>query len=322
MTWDVLYPRRSGLWPGRSGDQPIKYEPTTKHVVQVDPRNDPDLPQLGGWLESAGLVAYRPGVRATVRVETAAGELYVKVAGQSRMKRLANAEDRLAVALAASQAAQLALPISRYRGASVYATVAGHDLHSLLRNDASEKALVQCGRGIAALHRFGPLSGLPEDPPYTIEQWAEWVEQHDPSAPGELVDEARRVGRHFEFDTLEPKAVLHGDLHDKNVFVAGRAITLIDAGSARTGRPSDDIGMLAAHVVLRSIQYRNDPETGLRHAGVLVDAYLAAGGTALAANISAVTTYTLARLACLYRFRKKWHGVTEQLMALATERVA
>ncbi|MBA3553013.1 MAG: hypothetical protein H0W27_09120, partial [Actinobacteria bacterium] len=80
------------------------------------------------------------------------------------------------------------------------------------------------------------------------------------------------------------------------------------------GHPAADIGNLAAHVLLRSLQRGADVRSGRRAVRRLLDAYCAAGGDVESREVSSAGARTLFRLSCLYLFRRRWQEITERLL--------
>ena len=353
--WDVLYPRRKGLWAGFSGTHPIQYDPVKGTVRVVDPRTDVDLPQLDEWLELGELMAYRAGMRATVRIKSSAGVWYAKVTTARRADRVIRAEAAIPPRLRARSGGRPAaatrsdhregmaagrgpargfplsaaplgptLHLATHRavidGAVLYPRAPGTSLHDILRTGDARGTLRRVGAALADLH-VSPLADVRSGAPHPLSAWATWAEEHDPRCPPWLVAAARAFDDRYRPEP-EPEVLVHGDLHDKNVIVGSDRVVLIDLGSVRRGRPSEDVGMMCAHVVLRALQDGRSVQAGARLARVFASAYSDAGGPATTSAVDVEARRTLARLACLYRLRRRWHHVTSQLMGAATSLVA
>jgi aminoglycoside phosphotransferase (APT) family kinase protein len=297
-------------------------------VTEADPRRDPRLPHLAAWLDLGRLVGYRPGVRAAVEIRAGDRVWYAKLTTPRRLARLQDAEDLVADTLATFAAATTAdtttgrlVAATRaavFAGAAVYPCASGEALHTALSTVAPDRSsrLAAAGRGIASMHRLPLPEGAKTGSPYGIEDWSRWAEAHDPSCPAGIVTGALRVARQNPV-VPEPARIIHGDLHDKNIFTGGETCTLIDLASVRAGRPSEDVGMLVAHVMLRALQGGRSAADGRNDAEPLLDAYWSAGGPARPGAVEAETARTLARLACLYRLRRRWHPITLDLLAAA-----
>ena len=320
-TWDVLYPRPEGRWSGyaQRGDSRRYglYDPVTGLFETVRPEDDAALPALACWLRRGELLAYRPGRRAMVL--TAEGT-YAKVL---RPRRVAPLVARIAAAEEAAREAGVGFPdLARLVGVDPdgvvrFAPLPGPSLHDVLVGTATgpDAATAVLDRVGAALARFQDVAAAPvgDGAGTAAQEPATWAALAARDAP-EL------AGRYGEVLAELPAApsdgvtvLVHGDLHDRNV-VVGAAVGFLDLDLLGRGGPADDPGNLAAHLVLRALQYGADGQWGRRAAARLVGGYIRHGGVATSEAVTAVGARTLFRLACLYRFRRRWRPLVPALL--------
>lgn len=316
LRWDILYPRHTGLWSGVLVDGGYgTYDPSSRGVAKVDPCRDDRLPALKGWLDRGELVAYRPRHRATVRITSTAGNRYVKVVRSRKAHRLERLfTDTLTSAIRVG-APQLPEVVDSHPGGGflVLTEVAGGSLHEFAPN-AGPRRLTAVGRGVARFHSISASSVLRGRDPTGPEVWLDWVERHDPCPDYGFRSDLRSVACGVGPSVLPPSVLIHGDLHDKNVFVDGEQVGFIDLDSVQIGHPAEDLGNLAAHLVLRALQAGDRALSPFDATTDLLRGYRAAGGVVSTASVVAVGARTLLRLACLYRFRRRWRNLTSALL--------
>jgi aminoglycoside phosphotransferase (APT) family kinase protein len=202
-------------------------------------------------------------------------------------------------------------------GILVFEGLTGRSLHARLMESSAasgqETELAAVARSLAALHAVR-TPALPQARPGLVPaEYAAIALRHFP--------ERERALRHAldELSDLGPAAPaegrpVHGDLHDRNILLDGDRVALLDLDMLHAGDPADDVGNLAAHLVLRALQRGASLEAGRRQAMHVVHAYLRFGGPAAPASVSAVCARALFRLSCLYLFRRRWQGLTPLLV--------
>ena len=320
--WDVAWPRPEGPWPVRLWDpgaaQPAYgvYDPDTGVLHPVRPEEDPALPGLRWAMARGRLVSYRPGRRATVRLD-GSPPAYAKVVRPRRAAVVAQRAGAVAAALAGSPGAP-EIPgladVDLELGLLVFHEVPGRPLH----RGADGEALDRVGAALVAVHAVEAAGlGLPTGGGVGLGRYVRLAADAFPErAP--LLRAALQEITTLPRPSATRARLLHGDLHDKNVILGPHDVTLLDVDLARSGDPSDDLGNLAAHLVLRSLQAGRGLPSGRRAARRLVDAYRGAGGTAADEAVRREVSRTLLRLACLYQLRRRWQGLVP---ALAEEAV-
>jgi aminoglycoside phosphotransferase (APT) family kinase protein len=103
----------------------------------------------------------------------------------------------------------------------------------------------------------------------------------------------------------ETSGFVHGDLHDKQIFLHGDAAHLIDLEGVGSGDPNFDLANLAEHLRLRSLQQSGTDDGSadelMRRAGLAPDLQLR------------WRVLVRARLAGVYALRPRWAQLTERL---------
>lgn len=319
MNPDVLYPRPQGPWTGRAtndkGRQVFgRYDPDRRRFEEASPLEDPDLPALRSWLEDGELQSYRPGRRATIRL----GERFVKVLPLKKARRLEERSNTLTRVAASSGVVRGSIEFHE-SGALVFERSEGTALHdALMSGDRRLPEMLEAvGRGLARLHECRP-TGLSTRSPEDAGAWASVVASHYPGRASSY----QRIGDAVDALPREtsPVGIVHGDLHDKNVFVSERGVELIDLDMVHAGDPLEDIGNLSAHLLLRSLQRPTGATPAQGWSEALVTGYRSAGGWAPERALEAASARVLFRLACLYLFRRRWMQVAPVLLREAAHR--
>jgi hypothetical protein len=324
--WDVVWPRPKAPWPVRlrhpaSGATAYAvYDRETDVLERIRPEEDESLPALGGLLSAGRLVAYRPGRRATVRLQWRGEARYAKIYRPGRAdaprKRLRAAAAALegevgAPALPELVEADLAAGVLVLRGAP------GRSMHGRTTSGlpVPSSMLDVVARSLARLHEASGRSLPDGDAPIGLDEYARIASEAFPEEEGLLLAALQGVV------ALPPSAapgarLVHGDLHDRNVLLDGTRVTLLDLDLARAGDPAEDVGNLAAHLFLRALQASRGL-AGRADAERLLRSYYRADGSIDDPAARRFGARTLFRLACLYQFRRPWQHLTPTLAAEA-----
>ncbi|MGA1076186.1 MAG: phosphotransferase, partial [Ilumatobacteraceae bacterium] len=260
--WSVIHPRPNGSWTATDdASAPIHAVIHEQGIEQRSPFTDPELEALGDLLEDGTLRSYRPGRRAVV----ATADGYAKVI---RRRRAPDVAARWAAVATAVDAAGAPVNIPRLTSASrvgdgvlALDTVPGRSLHDfLVERGPSLDRIVAVRAAIEVVTRFhsAPVDGLGLPVASSGGSTEEWVEVlrrvHPP-----LADAHDRVSGLFgEPPPSDVIALVHGDLHDRNVLLDGGRGGIIDLDGVGIGDPAIDVGNLAAHVFLRALQRGDD----------------------------------------------------------------
>lgn len=345
----------SGIGTPRWGE----WDHETGEVTVSDPADDARLPGLREWVGRGELVAYRPGWRAVVRVAADdAGDLGDEGGARSddrwvhvvRVPRTADVVDRhLALAaLTRRSRGPVRVPdvldVDASVGVVVLGTVTGTPLRKLVGVPAAEDALVAVGQAVAQLADPAATASLGRArdgaPPRAsvARRPADWA-----AIAGAAVSDpeiAAELAAMVPLLLNDPGAglgtvVLHGDLHDRNVFVHAPPppdglrlpsevvpqVGTVDLDGAGLGEPGRDIASLACHVVLRSMIDDGSAERGAELASLLLDAYAVAGAGVPVEVIRSWQARTYYRLACIHLFRREtqhlWRDLLERARACA-----
>ena len=305
IIWDIVHPRPGRPWSGVGSRHGVPcwghVDPHSGDVELSAPRSDRRLPALGRWLDRAELVSYRPGRRAVLRIAGARAPEWVKVL---RPERTAAVLDRH------TRPGGYGVTVPMVVGADVdegwirLSHVDGVNLNAVLQQRAlapRERAAVAAS--VAAFG--GPPGGVTPAAGHGLDPLVDSVAVADP----ELAVEVRSaLGRLPRTVSAGPSGWVHGDLHDKNLVVGGDDVAIIDLDGCRRGRPEEDVGNLIAHLQLRALQ-RGEGSPAMADGCI--------GDRLDPVAVETFRGWTLVRLACLYRFRRRWRHLSAPLLALS-----
>lgn len=262
---------------------------------------DRRLPQLCRLVADGGtLVAHRPERRGVVRRTDGR---YAKVVPADRVDGLAATLTR------AARWGGVRVPAVTGTGPGTVtlAPLPGSTLHDRLADpDADLQALGRAvGEALARLHAVPVPTDLPAHDlaaeVAVTERWLDLATAHA-DLPLDLDGALRAVRRRVAAHRPGPRAVLHRDLHDKQLLVDdGLGVGVLDLDLLATGEPALDLANLLVHLELRA---RQGHLTGVA-ARTAADAVLA-GYDPDAATRAALPLHarlTRLRLAGVYAFR-------------------
>lgn len=301
--WPVAYPRATGQWSIQRPGQWGVLDPELAAIEVVDPKMDNRLPGIVPALEIGHIVGYRPGRRAIVATPTN----FVKILRPRRVDALVARHELL------SGNGTFDVPAvidTAPDGRVVLTRMSGRSLHDRLRSDP-RCSLDSAGTVMADLHD-SPVPGWL--PPRTPDAPASWVStsQRSPTSYLPLIERAAE-----QLPALEARAevLVHGDLHDKNIFGDDTKASLIDLDGLALGAPEDDVANLAVHLELRNLQAC----TGLPHGARSAELYrsYARSRKLDCDRLRTVERHTWFRLACLYQYRTSSAHLVPQMLRLA-----
>lgn len=291
------------------------------------------LPELAAGGE---LVVHRPERRAVVRTvgggraggpsagRRAPAVAYTKVV---RPRRTADLVRRMRVA---AQVPGLRVPevvaVDEERGTVRLGTLPGRTLHDLLATDGGSaggarptheqvggpapETVREVGRCVRVLHEGAVAVGshVPEHDLGSEVRAAlaivELARVHGVLTPREGAELERRASgaaRRVAAAGPPARALLHRDLHDKQVLVEAGEVGLLDVDGLALGDPALDLGNLLAHLDLRVAQGWTTSSAAVAVEEALLEGYAPAGGLLRAA--AGYRELTGARLRALYAFR-------------------
>ncbi len=324
--WPRCHPHPERAWTVSSAGRYGSLEPETGRVWPAVPRRDRRLPGLAAALDGgAALIGYRVGRRAVLRNE----DRWIKVVRPSRVDSLL-----LAHRFAADTAFGYDVPkvlAADHDGRVTLSPLHGRSLHDIIATEPNAAAglLPLVAEAMAGLHRCGSIGSAGDRHPDTTGRLPR--RRLDPPARSvRLVERAEPavLGRfRFGADCLPPliggtPAVVHGDLHDKNILISsavggeiGRRVGLIDLDGLGRGCAEDDVANLAAHLEWRTLQAGTmmAPPWGEQ----LIAAY---PGRLDAERLAAARCHVYFRLAVLYRFRWPGRHMSDELYRRAMMR--
>lgn len=184
----------------------------------------------------------------------------------------------------------------------------------------------QVGMGVRALQVNVDRSGLPVhdaaaelDVLHTLAARVGAVVDCLPAGWAEVL---RRLSA-LEVSASEP-VTAHRDLHDGQLVLGERGLTLLDFDLLCAADPALDLANLTAHMQLRALQ---DQHSATPHsttqdgadacARVLLEAYLPVDSERFHDTLRFYQGATFLRLALIYRLRPRWTGLVDTLVSLA-----
>jgi len=312
--WPRAYPHATGAWTAAGDRGWARLDPEHGIVHVVDPADDSRLPALASAMNRGELIGYRAGRRGVVA--TAHG--FVKVVRPGRAARLVAIHEALAASSGAPAVPRV--EAATEDGAIDLTIVLGRSLHELIRRGADDGVLADGAATLAALHASTPPAMLEAGAPDTAARWVGVVARAEPSTASAMAplatcidaEVAAAISRLIGTDPV----IVHGDCHDKNLFVDRVESGFIDLDGARLGRREEDVANLAVHVALRALQADELVEIALERRDVVIDAY--ARLAPLDRTVTAVLERAVwFRLGCLYRFRSSGRHLAPTLLELA-----
>lgn len=306
--WSVAHPRPDGPWTVRCGQTWGVLDPETGRAERVDPSADRRLPGLASAVGTGVLRGYRVGRRAVV--ESAEG--FTKLVRPGRMDGLVYRHELLARSGLSVRVPEVRRATSD--GRVELTTMPGRSLHHMLRDEPGTP-MEPVGELVAALHEVAVPSRLPAR---SVDDPARWLLTSRRSPTPHLPMLESIAG---SLPVLEPKAevLVHGDLHDKNVFVGygdrHRGGGLIDLDGVAVGAAEDDLANLAVHLELRNLQARTGLTVG-RRTDALYRGYRSVRPLD-DERLAAIERHTWFRLAALYQYRRSGTHLVPRLLRLA-----
>ncbi len=238
---------------------------------------------------------------------------------------------RAGVELAPSAHSLAAIPRSKTLGrvgtghVVLFEWIAASSLHDALRSGAPAP-LARVGQALADFHARARLTGASTvrtsesetAPLRSLATLAEDACGIDAAPILEGIAELERSSGAAAFDGA-PHVVVHGDLHDKQVFPREDTVVLIDLDGAALAPAALDVGNFAAHLVLRAVQSGRDPRDAAGDIAAFVSGYTAQAGACSEGALLFAYRASAVRLALLYLLRIDGAAAFDPLMREALE---
>jgi len=246
----------------------------------------------GAQVRDATLVQYVPEQRACARVqvalprpgaEPALETLYVKADVERRGGRTHAVMQALREG-AAQAGGRLHTPVAVHwdaaRGLQWQRALAGRPL--LDADPAVGAALsARVGDALAALHAT-PVAAAPAVAAEALRRQpratAQWLAAVEPAWAARLAGLAQRLEAGGDGLAHEPPATLHGDLHARNILVAGDRLAFIDLDGVRHGPAAMELGAWVADALYRAVLDGSAPAAAAGACRAFLDAYAGAAG--------------------------------------------
>jgi hypothetical protein len=261
-----------------------------------------------GELETVQLVAWRPGRRAVLRLKTRAGAVYwLKLLDRKSYRRAAAVFSAVG---APAGGIRLVTPVLMLPelGGYLAPSAEGVSVRSLLaRGEAVSptwlaEAVKMLGRTPVAGEL--PVLEFAEARAATVGMLAKAASMEGPW--GEFANTLGRITSPQVNPAL--RGLVHGDLHDKQIFVSATGVSLIDLEGISIGDTRFDAVNLAEQLRLRDLQQYREDRGG-------ADRLLAALGHERGAReIVAYQAVIRARLAAVYALRPRWSSMVGRLI--------
>lgn len=267
-----------------------------------------------GSIAAAQLVAWRPARRAVARVIASDGSVHwLKLLDRKSWRRAAAA---FAAVGAPLHPTQLALPELLLPDACAYLVpnVPGSSLRTLAASDAWP-TMTTLVRGLMSLGYTDLRAELPRHDFERARTTAINSLEQGAALRPELADLPAAIAGMAAPAAPTHLGFVHGDLHDKQLFVDGERMTVIDLEGMAFGDIRFDLANLAEHVRLRELQ-RSGQDSGR------ADHLLTRCGHGPDdVSMRAFRTVVRARLCGVYALRPRWQPLVASLLAEVRELV-
>ena len=134
----------------------------------------------------------------------------------------------------------------------------------------------------------------------------------------EYTEELREWGNKVNSPVI---ASVHRDFYDKQILIDNRSVYFLDFDSVAIGDPVIDLGNFVAHLILRGVQYYDDPDFYLALIQKFIQAYTEQASDDLEERIDLYTTSSLFRLACVYLLRPDGNRLFYPLLWQGKQRI-
>jgi aminoglycoside phosphotransferase len=266
---------------------------------------DRRLPGLAAVLRMphATLVSHRPERRAVVRL---GGDVdrFAKIVRPTAVADTVAAMERVAALPDRPFDVPAVLDVDETNGVIVQSALLGVSLHERLARADEVDGVDRLGAALRRMHDGPPAPGPGHDAAAEIEVLEKWLDRVGTFASGTAA--AARGHAEPVFARLRenaaPAALLHRDLHDKQVFLPpGGRVGLLDVDTLTMGEAALDVANLLAHLELRALQGHCAERASVEVAAAFVRGY--EPSDAVRARLPAYLDASRLRLACVYAHR-------------------
>jgi len=243
------------------------------------------------------LVVHRPERRAVLELDGR----FVKVVRREAGTRVATAG-----AVAADLPFAVPALVAREGVVTVWSVLRGRPLHDLLGAPDTPRRAPAVGRAVRALHGAPvPRAAARHDAGAEVDVLDTWLDRlrpFDPALTAALAPSRDRVAAALLDGSAARGAVLvHRDLHDKQLFLDGDVVGLLDFDTLAAGEAALDLANLLVHLELRALQGRCTPARAAELAAAVLEGYQP--DRAVRDRLAAYAAATRLRLCAVYRFR-------------------
>lgn len=184
--------------------------------------------------------------------------------------------------------------------------VPGIGLDRILKDKIKPGLIGKVAQGLASLHRCDRISNnsffWPEEE-RTLSRWIAAASFVFPDSIITLQRSFNKLQKHRNKLRENASALIHRDFYDKQVMVEDDRIVFLDFDSLTWGDPAIDIGNFSAHMILRGLQFKEDPALFQTEMLEFLASYRADSPHIDEAGIRLYTASSLLRLACVYLLR-------------------
>jgi thiamine kinase-like enzyme len=186
--------------------------------------------------------------------------------------------------------------------------IKGKSFYNLLRENPSKKIIEKIAAGLKAFHNAKPpfcKDHFWVNELEILTKWISVVEFFLPLHCGAVIKIYETLAKNQDAGNPVSTGIVHGDFYDKQVIVSGDDVLFIDFDAIAKGDPASDIGNFIAHLTLRGLQFKNDPDYFDPLGKKLISAYAGTKNSDFNRMVMIYKSTTLLRLACVYALRPR-----------------
>lgn len=299
--------------------QAIKVDTINEHPILLQLNgSDSVLVDLNTFLlnTSRQLISHRPGKRAVVRLAQQDESFYYKFFGSEKsfLKAIKQASCIRQFGIKQLRTASIIdynhesrwIQYSSIKGASLF------DLLSMNWNDTNISRMI--GATLRRLHESPLHQDMriheEKDEACVLINWVDNASFYFPSRGEKLKKQAQQVIQRLS-EVSSRGGVLHRDLHDKQILLAGNLYPgFIDFDTLAWGPPALDLANLLVHLELRVLQNKATSLQVQSIGKAIIEGYDCAN---IERDLTTFLDVTRLRLACVYAFRPRWQAASKAI---------